>query len=316
MRLSASSSSTMGAIALALCILALANAQNVPKVLVVNNPNSAVSLAASVLNPTYAVTERTSLGGIDLSQYDAVWIGGAAAVTGSWQDLYSNSASLTLYIRAGGSVFLPGEGGDAFAGHAAFVQDVANSVLSTPVSVSAMPVQADTQSPYQFTSHTLNGVNAGKTFFTTGGAFGSVTGNNPDEVIMEASADGQAIGTAYKCSDMAAGGRLVVVMEVNWQLVNGGTSGLLAGTEFVTDSVIQNIAGFLTAEDTCPPPSSSGEEGDDLAQDNFPTPSSSTGTGVYSDEQSINCPNKEFSMQWDTNTNKYSITCQNICEAP
>jgi hypothetical protein len=193
------------------------------------------NLTSALTSAGYTVTYSTTLPD-DLSQYGQVWWYGIDALTDSQQ------AALTDYARAGGSLYLTGEW---FGCCNSPTNDeiVANIFNGLVVTVGGLQFGPDSPSnTVDVNSAALQGAdeipNALSTF--TGGALGSMsTSNIGDDHFLATDSNGNGTIGLWDNTDVVGGGRLAIVMDVNW-----------AQTEFgdmtTMPRVAQNIAYFLS----------------------------------------------------------------------
>jgi hypothetical protein len=203
---------------------------------------------SGVANPTAALTS----GGYtvayspqlppDLSQYGQVWWYGIDALTDDMRQ------ALVTYARNGGSLFLTGEW-DGCCNTPSNDESVAYIFDRLVVTVGGLQFAPDPwNSTYPVNSSAINLAAYVPNTLTSfrGSALGGITGSNlGSDHFLVADDAGSGVVALWNEADVFGGGRLAVVMDVNWAQTYYGDMNTMP-------ALAQNIAYFLSGANTPP----------------------------------------------------------------
>jgi hypothetical protein len=191
----------------------------------------------------YTVTYSATLPP-NLSQYSQVWWYGIDALAGDQRDQLIN------YAKSGGSLYLTGEWNGCCA-TPSNDDSVAYIFDRLIVTVGGLQFGPDTNAfTYDINGAAIHNAANVPTRLTTftGSLVGGISPTNlGTEHFLSEDSNGDGVIGLWNTSDVVGGGRLVIVMDVNWAQTNFGDMNTMPG-------VAQNIAYFLSGATTGTPP--------------------------------------------------------------
>jgi hypothetical protein len=202
-----------------------------------DDPSGMANLVSALRSYGYSVTQSPTLPN-DLSSYGQVWWYGLDQLTSAQEN------ELVDYARSGGSLYLSGEWSDCCEPQTN--QDTVAAVFnSLVVTVGGIQYGPDGEDRDAVNPSAIDGVatlpNTLTTF--TGSYTGSIAGTNIGENnFVFAGSDGSGIVGVWGSSEVVGGGRLAIVMDVNWIETEYGNIP-------EADALVGNLAYFLSGAD-------------------------------------------------------------------
>ncbi|MCB2107317.1 MAG: PEP-CTERM sorting domain-containing protein [Rhodobacteraceae bacterium] len=193
----------------AFVICAWGSAANAAAILVFGDYSSSRNTLASDLAAMgHTVTNSATLAS-DLSGFDTIWhVGAFAPLTAGEQ------GQLSGFLASGGGIHLTGERPCCEVLNDSLQDFVNGVVIGGGITVGD---QGDIGGPYNFNPNAAGGVTAGLTTWVPSASGGMAgLGLLPDPNILVTGAGNVAVGGVWDSGDLVSGGRLTLMMDVNW----------------------------------------------------------------------------------------------------
>lgn len=180
-------------------------------------------LTATLTAQGHTVTSTSALAA-DLSSFDTIWHAGAfAPLSGAEQ------SQLTAFLNNGGGIHLTGERPCCETLNDSLQTFINSVVIGGGITVGD---QGDIGAPYTFNTSAVGGVASGLGAWNPSASGGMLGFDGlPDPNILATGAGGIVVGGAWDSSDLiGGGGRLTILMDVNW-FTNSGREAPIASIE-------------------------------------------------------------------------------------